>query len=200
MERCANNSDAADDGNDGDGADLSSRRLSKDLREGIEREAALAMFNLTLSVEGSTAIAAVESSMAQLRRIAAESVGATAAKKHAQGALFVLTQKERGEQMLYVPSPKGKNKAGDTHEGQLPDDPAHTDGDKAGRKMTLRGKGSHIMLSYNWGRRTADGGYENQKLVKRVHAELCKLGYKVWLDVEEMKVGGWVQECLCCCD
>ncbi|CAH1780045.1 unnamed protein product [Owenia fusiformis] len=36
----------------------------------------------------------------------------------------------------------------------------------------------HIMISYNWG---------HQKLVKRINQELKSLGYKIWLDIEQME-------------
>jgi hypothetical protein len=40
------------------------------------------------------------------------------------------------------------------------------------------GGGKHIMMSYNW---------DHQSVIKRIHAALVQRGYRMWIDVEQMK-------------
>ncbi|KAJ3376369.1 hypothetical protein HDU84_000288, partial [Entophlyctis sp. JEL0112] len=44
--------------------------------------------------------------------------------------------------------------------------------------------GHQVMLSYNWGVKTATGKYDMQELVKCIAAELKSSNLSVWMDVE----------------
>ncbi|KAJ3375592.1 hypothetical protein HDU84_000467, partial [Entophlyctis sp. JEL0112] len=44
----------------------------------------------------------------------------------------------------------------------------------------------HVMLSYNWGDKTATGSYDMQELVKCIAAELRRNNLTVWMDVDKM--------------
>ncbi|KAJ3200727.1 hypothetical protein HDU82_008665, partial [Entophlyctis luteolus] len=41
-----------------------------------------------------------------------------------------------------------------------------------------------VMLSYNWGDKTAAGKYDMQELVKCIAAELKSVNLSVWMDIE----------------
>jgi hypothetical protein len=45
-------------------------------------------------------------------------------------------------------------------------------------RVSFRGGGKHVMMSYNW---------DHQPVIKRIHSALVQRGYRMWIDVEQMK-------------